>query len=80
MIAMPKFSVWDMLVKQIYSPVLWRVTVENMIADGVDTFIEVGAGKTLSGLIKKISGDVRVFSVQDRATLEKTVEGVLGNA
>lgn len=73
-------NVADMLVKQIYSPVLWRVTVENMIADGVDTFIEVGAGKTLSGLIKKISGDVRVFSVQDRATLEKTVEGVHGNA
>ena len=44
-----------------------------MIKDGYTDFIEVGAGKTLSGLIKKISKEVRVFSVEDKDSLEKTL-------
>ena len=47
-----------------------------MINDGIATFIEVGAGKTLSGLIKKISSDVSVYSVEDEATLSETVKAV----
>ena len=70
----------QMLEKQVANPVLWEKTVKNMIADGINVFIEVGAGKTLSGLIKKISGDVKVFSVQDAEGLAKTLEGVRADA
>ena len=63
----------QLLSKQINHHVLWQKTIENMINDGFDTFIEVGPGKTLSGLIKKIDPDVRVFNVSDILSLEKTV-------
>lgn len=61
---------------QINHPVKWNETVLNMIENGADTFIECGAGKTLCGLIKKISKDVRVFSVQDSDSLKETLEAV----
>lgn len=61
---------------QVKRPVLWQKTIENMIADGVDTFIEVGPGKTLSGLIKKISGDVKILNVCDIPSLENTLAEV----
>lgn len=64
----------ELITKQVMNPVKWQQTIENMIADGVDVFVEVGAGKTLSGLIKKINKDVRVFNVQDKESLEKTLE------
>ncbi len=70
---------WETLSRQVMSPVLWQRSVENMIEDGVDTFIEVGAGKVLSGLIKKINPDVRVCNVGDIPSLENTLE-VLENA
>jgi len=47
------------LVRQVDSPVLWTATIEAMIADGFDTFIEVGAGKVLSGLVRRVSREVR---------------------
>ncbi len=68
------------LEKQMKSPVRWQETIENMIDDGFGIFIEVGAGKTLSGLIKKISKDVKVYSVEDAATLAETVKKVKENA
>lgn len=58
------------LVAQTENPVRWQTIVENLINDGVDTFIEVGPGKTLAGLIKKINGDVRIYNVEDKATLD----------
>lgn len=61
---------------QAKSPVLWQKTVETMISDGFDTFIEVGPGKTLCGLIRKIDGGVRALSVSDMASLEKTLAEV----
>ena len=51
-----------------------------MIADGFTDFVEVGAGKTLCGLIKKISGEVEVYSVEDAETLEETVRRLKENA
>lgn len=45
-------------------------TVENLIELGVDTFIEVGVGKTLAGLIKKINKEVKVFNVENKETLD----------
>lgn len=72
-------DVKEYMSKQIINPVRWQATVENMINDGYTTFIEVGAGKTLSGLIKKISSDVKVLNVQDEESLLKTTKAVKGN-
>lgn len=66
------------LAAQIQSPVRWQTIVEAMIADGVNTFIECGAGKTLCNLIKKIDKNVKVFPVQDAETLAAAVAGVRG--
>lgn len=68
------------LSKQMNSPVRWCSTIQNMIADGFTTFIEAGAGKTLCGLIKKISADVDIYSVEDAETLQATLEAVNKNA
>lgn len=73
-------SVQQNLKMQMKSPVLWQKTIENMIADGFTEFVEVGPGKTLCGLIKKISRDVNVYSVEDAETLEETVREVRNNA
>ena len=64
------------LEQQMKSPVKWQETVENMIKDGFTDFIEVGPGKTLCGLIKKISREVRVYSVENEETLMETVEAI----
>jgi len=69
-------DVRDLLVKQICSPVLWRAVIENMILAGADTFIEVGPGKTLCGLVSRISDKVRAFNVEDGGSLEKTCQHV----
>lgn len=63
----------ELLSRQVSSPVLWQKTIENMQGDGFDTFIEVGPGKTLSGLIHKIKADVKVLNVCDLTSLNKTV-------
>ncbi len=55
---------------QVESPVRWQSIVENMIANGVDTFIEVGVGKTLTGLIKRINADVRAFKIETPEDIE----------
>ncbi|MCL2408168.1 MAG: ACP S-malonyltransferase [Oscillospiraceae bacterium] len=70
----------ELLEKQIKSPVLWGRAVENMILAGADTFIEAGPGKTLCGLVSRISDKVRVFNVEDLDSLKKTVEGVNSGA
>jgi [acyl-carrier-protein] S-malonyltransferase len=63
----------DLLVRQIVSPVRWRQTVERLISDGVDRFLEVGNGKVLSGLIRRIDRDVAIANVSDPASLEKAL-------
>lgn len=64
----------DMLIHQLYSPVLWEQSVRKMIDLGVTTFVEVGPGKVLSGLVKKIDRSVTVIPVHDLASFEKAVE------
>lgn len=67
-------QVKDLLVKQVYSSVRWFQTVERMIADGIDTFIEIGPGKTLAGFNKKINKEVKtinIASVEDLKKLEQ---------
>ncbi len=63
----------DVLVKQAASPVQWETGVRNMIADGVDTFIEVGPGRVLTGFVKKIDRAFAGQNVEDLASLEKTL-------
>ena len=69
-----------LLAKQIKSPVLWQETIENMIAEGADTFIEVGPGTVLKGLISKINPSVRVFNVEDVESLNHTIRSVKESA
>ena len=66
----------ELLVQQAMSPVRWVETLRNMQEDGVDTFIECGPGKTLSGLVKKTLKDVRIFRVENIKTLNDTLEGL----
>lgn len=56
--------------KQICSSVYWTQTIQKMAADGVDTFIEIGPGKVLAGLNKKIAPDAAVYNVFDKASLD----------
>lgn len=60
----------ELLREQVSSPVLWEATVEAMLADGIDTFVEVGPGRVLSGLIRRIRRDAAVYNVDSVATLE----------
>ncbi|OIU72259.1 ACP S-malonyltransferase [Rossellomorea aquimaris] len=62
-----------LLIEQLYSPVLWEDTVEKLLELGVDTFIEIGSGKVLSGLIKKVNRRVKTYAVQDEASLTETI-------
>lgn len=73
-------DVKETLVAQMKSPVKWQEIIENMIADGFTEFIEVGPGKTLCGLIKKISKEVNVYFVENEETLKETAEAVKNNA
>jgi [acyl-carrier-protein] S-malonyltransferase len=61
------------LIRQLYSSVLWEDSIRNMNKLGIDTFIEVGPGKVLTGLIKRTLPSARVYNVEDRASLEKTL-------
>lgn len=69
-------AVKELLKKQVSSSVRWQQSVETMIAGGVDTFIEVGPGKTLSGFMKKINRNVQVMNVEQLADIEKVVQAL----
>ncbi len=69
-----KEEIKELLVKQISGPVRFLQSVENMIADGVDTFVEIGPGKTVAGFVKKINRDVKVINVEHFEDLTKCVE------
>lgn len=62
--------------KQIYSSVHWTQTIENMIKDGVDTFIEIGPGKVLAGLNRKIDLSVKSYNIYDKESLESTINAL----
>ena len=66
-------SLIDLMVKQMATSVKWEASIRKMIEDGVDTFIEVGPGKTLSGFVKKIDRNVKILNVEDSASLEATI-------
>lgn len=64
--------------QQIYSSVYWTQTIQKMIEEGVDTFIEIGPGKVLAGLNKKISAEAKTYNVYDKASLELCVSELNG--
>lgn len=62
----------ELLVRQVYSPVLWEDSVSWLLSQGVDTFVEIGPGSVLTGLIKKIDKSARLFNVSGLDSLEQT--------
>lgn len=64
----------DLLVKQMCSSVYWQQSVEKMIEEGVDTFVEIGPGKTLAGFVKKISKEVKIVNIQTWDDVENKLE------
>jgi [acyl-carrier-protein] S-malonyltransferase len=64
------------LIKQLSRPLLWEDSIRRIVDGGIDTFVEVGPGKVLSGLIKRIEPSARLFNVEDAESLERTAEAV----
>ena len=71
-------TIKTLLTRQVMSPVLWVDTMETMLKDGYDTFIEIGPGKTLAGFLKKMPYEYTVHNVNTIKTLEKTLEKIGG--
>ena len=69
-------DVKELLRQQIMSSVLFEKSIRDLIDKGVNTFIEVGPGKTLSGFVKKINKDVKIYNVEDLKSLRETVESL----
>lgn len=63
-----------LLKNQVSNSVCWQQSVEKMIADGVDTFIEIGPGKTLTGFMKKIDKDVKCYNIDKVTDMDKVLE------
>ena len=70
----------EALVRQVSSPVRWEEVVRRLIADGATTFVELGPGSVLAGLIKKIDRSVTVFSVEDEAGFAALEAGLKGSS
>jgi [acyl-carrier-protein] S-malonyltransferase len=66
----------DALIRQVSSPVRWEESIRYLVEQGVDQFVEVGPGKVLSGLVRKVAGGARVVSVEDPTGLEKLLAEV----
>ncbi|MFF2482689.1 ACP S-malonyltransferase [Paenibacillus sp. NPDC058071] len=60
----------SLLVEQVYSPVLWEDSVRYLIEQGVDTFVEIGSGSVLAGLIKKIDKNLRIISINSVSAID----------
>lgn len=68
----------ELLVKQLYSPVRWEESVRAMLDNGVTTFIEIGPGKVLTGLVKKIDRSATVYNIYDLETMTSVIEKLKG--
>lgn len=71
-----KEQVRELLSRQVYSPVRWQQSMEHMIEQGVDTFVEIGPGKTLTNFAKKIDRSVKVFHVETVEDLRQLKEAM----
>lgn len=64
------------LIEQLYSPVLWEDSIRKMVDLGVDAFIEIGPGKVLSGLVKKVDRSLKTYAVSDAETCQAVLESL----
>jgi [acyl-carrier-protein] S-malonyltransferase len=62
----------DSLVRQVSAPVRWLESIQLLIGEGVDTFVEVGPGKVLTGLLRQINRDMKCYNIEDEASLKST--------
>ncbi|HYF95620.1 MAG TPA: ACP S-malonyltransferase [Symbiobacteriaceae bacterium] len=67
-------AIHDLLVRQVSTPVRWEESMRRLLADGVDTFVEVGPSRTLTGFMKKIDRKVTMFNVEDAQSLGKVLD------
>ncbi|WP_394232562.1 ACP S-malonyltransferase [Niallia oryzisoli] len=66
----------EKLIEQLYSPVQWEKSVQKMLDLGVTTFIEIGPGKVLSGLVKKVSRSASTYAVSDEKTCQEVMDAL----
>lgn len=71
-------DIQEKLIEQLYSPVLWYPSIERMVQQGVDTFIEIGPGKVLTGLMKSIAPSAKVYAIYDEETLKDAISSLRG--
>lgn len=70
-------NIRELLRDQVSSSVMWQQSIEKMLANGVDTFVEIGPGKTLAGFMKRINKEVRMINISSVEELEKAAEQLL---
>lgn len=68
-----RLEIKDLLLKQLYSPVRFEESINHMNEQGIDAFVEVGNGKVLSGLLRKIDKKVKTFAVQDLKSMDEFI-------
>jgi [acyl-carrier-protein] S-malonyltransferase len=66
-------EIYRNLLAQLYSPVRWEETVKRLLDLGVDTFLEIGPGNVLSGLVKRVHRRAKTFPINDPESLEKAL-------
>ena len=71
-------SIPEILEKQVMSPVYFEKSIRYMIDQGVDTIIEVGPGKVLSGFVRKIDRSIQLYQIEDMESLKKTAKALKG--
>ncbi|GAE29207.1 ACP S-malonyltransferase [Halalkalibacter hemicellulosilyticus] len=71
-------AIRENLIQQVYSPVLWEDTIHTLLDNGVDTFVEIGSGNVLTGLVRKINRKVKAISVQSKEDVMKVKEQLEG--
>ncbi|WP_456270837.1 ACP S-malonyltransferase [Bacillus sp. JZ39] len=69
-----KADIKEKLIEQLYSPVRFEESINKLIAEGVTTFIEIGPGKVLSGLVKKVNRRLKTIAVSDPETIELAIQ------
>ncbi|MCY8414677.1 acyltransferase domain-containing protein, partial [Bacillus spizizenii] len=69
-----KAEIKEKLIEQLYSPVRFEESINKLIAEGVTTFIEIGPGKVLSGLVKKVNRRLKTIAVSDPETIELAIQ------
>ena len=68
----------EFLEKQVAGSVRWEQSMRNMLADGVDTFVEIGPGRTLAGFLKKIDKEAVVYNIEKLEDVDTVVEAICG--